>query len=136
MYFYPEIDLSVTASGDLTIAENKDLQMAGAAGVLKQDIRFRLKTEIGDFIPHPDLGAGLEEIIGEPNTRETARIGESKIIQALTYDNRIRGGDLLVKGVPISLYNVSFYVFVRNGVEMVNVTPDLYIDLSRGVVSY
>jgi len=136
MITYDELDIQVSASGDLTIAANGDLAMAAASGVLKQDITFRLKTDFNDFTPHPDIGADLSSLIGEQNTRATAQRGEEKIVSCLTRDGRIAGTDLIVKGVPISLYSQVYYVFVRDGISVLNVTPDMSFDLNQGILAY
>lgn len=136
MYIYSDIDLKVTPSGDISIGANKDLELAYPSGVLKQDITFRIRTEFNDFTPHPDIGAALEEIIGEPNNRETCSRGEFKIRHSLTSDARIRPNDLIVKGVPISMNNIVYYLFVKDGATVTNVTPNLALDLNTGITAY
>lgn len=136
MITYSEVDIKVSPSGDISVAPNGDLDMADASGTLKQDIVFRVKTDFGDFEPHPDIGADLVEIIGEPNTRETCMIGEGKIVNCLVRDGRVLNSDLVVKGVPISRDSLVYYIFVKNGTTTLNVTPDMEFDLSRGIISY
>lgn len=132
MSIYTETDIMVTASGDLALDSTADFPLIVGSGVLHQDIAFRLRTDHGDFTPHPDVGADLMELIGEPNTRETVKFGESKITNSLTHDTRIRSIDLYVRGVPISTEKVVYYVFVNNGVEQLNVTPDVVFDMMEG----
>jgi len=136
MITYSEIDIKVSASGDLVIAPNGDLDMASPSGVLKQDIAFRLRTDYDDFTPHPDIGADLSSLIGEQNTRETSQKGEQKIVRSLTSDGRIFGSDLMVKGVPINLSSIVYYVFIKDGVTTMNVTPDVLLDINKGILSY
>ena len=136
MIIYSEVDIKVSPSGDMTIGASKDFELANPSGVLKQDIAFRLRTDYNDFTPHPDIGADLNSLIGEPNTRETASNGELRIINSLTKDGRVAASDLLVKAVPISLYNLVYYVFVRDGKAVLNMTPDFSVDLNRGIISY
>lgn len=133
MGIYNDIDLQVTPSGDITLDVNKDLQVTTGSGVLKQDIAFRVRTAYDDFGPHPDMGADIQELIGEPNTRDIARQGESKIIHSLTNDGMIRNIDLYVKSVPIALEKIVYYVFVNNGTVQINVTPDIIFDMMNGI---
>jgi len=135
MGFYNEIDIRVTPSGDLSIGSNADLELIVGSGVLKQDITFRLRTDSNSFAPHPDIGADLVELIGEPNTREVVKLGELKIIHALTFDGRVRNMDLYTRGVPIALEKVVYYVFVNDGVEQLNVTPDVIFDMMNGLTN-
>lgn len=136
MITYSEIDIKVSPSGDLTVAANGDFDLADPSGVLKQDISFRLRTDFNDFGPHPDIGADLSSLVGEQNTRITAQRGEEKIVYSLTKDGRVAGIDLMVKAVPISLYSLVYYVFVRDGMAVLNVTPDMTFDLNSGILSY
>ena len=136
MITYSEVDIFVDASGDIAVAANGDLQMAVPSGVLLQDVAFRLRTDQGDFRPHPDLGANLDTLIGEPNTKTTSGTGEQFIINSLTSDNRVAPGDLMVKGVPISLSSIMYYVFIRDGMTTFNVTPNVLVDLNTGLTSF
>jgi hypothetical protein len=136
MITYTERDIKVSASGDLTIAPNGDLSLAEASGVLKQDIAFRIKTDFDDFTPHPEIGADLSSLIGEVNERATALIGEQKIIRSVTQDGRVARKDLVVKSMPINLDSVVYYVFIRDGMSVINVTPDMSFDINKGIISY
>ena len=136
MVTYTEKDIKVSASGDLTIASNGDLELAAASGVLKQDVAFRVKTDYDDFTPHPDIGADLSSLIGEVNSRATALVGEQKIIRSLTKDGRIGAKDLVVQSMPINLSSVVYYTFLRDGVSVLNVTPDMSFDMNKGIISY
>jgi hypothetical protein len=136
MITYSEVDIEVSASGDLVMHPNGDLRLAAPSGVLKQDIAFRLKTDNFDFTPHPDLGANLSSLIGEQNTRENTAKGEQMIVRSLTNDARVFPGDLMVKGVPVGLSTVAYYVFIRDGMSTLNVTPDMVLDMNKGILSY
>jgi hypothetical protein len=136
MITYSEVDIQVSASGDLVLAPNGDLRMAEPSGVLKQDVVFRVMTDYNDFTPHPDVGADLSALIGEQNTRKTAQSGEQKIARSLTKDGRIISSDLMVKAVPINLDSIVYYIFINDGVSVLNVTPDMAFDLNRGILAY
>jgi hypothetical protein len=132
---YNNVDIAVSPSGDMTIGANGDFVLTTGSGVLKQDVTFRMRTSPGEFDPHPELGSGLDEIIGEPNTRYTTKVGEAKIVRSLTYDGMVANSDLYVRGVPISNEAVSFYVFVNNGGGQLNVTPDVVFNMINGLVN-
>jgi hypothetical protein len=135
MGIYKNLDITVSASGDLTVGSNGDFLLTNPAGVLKQDIAFRLRTDPGEFVPHQALGAGLSELIGEPNSRENTRKGESKIIQSLTNDAMIGRIDLSVRGVPIALDRVVYYVFVNGTAGQMNVTPEVVFSITNGLTN-
>lgn len=135
MGFYNETDIKVSPSGDLSVGANGDFILIATSGVLKQDITFRLRTDYNDFEPHPEVGADLIELIGEPNTRDTSKQGEAKIVHSLTYDGRVRNMDLYVRAVPIAQDKIVFYTFVNDGTEQLNVTPDVVFDMMNGLTN-
>ena len=136
MITYSEVDIQQTSNGDMVIAPNGDLQLSAPSGCLKQDIAFRLRTDQYDFLPHPDLGANLDSLIGNPNNATTVGLGEQYIVNSLTSDGRVLSADLMVKGVPINLSSVVYYVFVRDGLTTINVTPNVQLDLGNGLLSF
>ena len=136
MITYSEVDIKVSPSGDLVLGANGDFQLTAPSGCLKQDIAFRVLTDQNDFAPHPNIGANLNSLIGEPNNKATCTMGERYIVNSLTSDGRVFGSDLMVKGVPISLSTVVYYIFVRDGMTTLNVTPDVMVNLSAGLVSF
>ena len=135
MGLYNEYDLAVSPSGDLMVSSTGDIAITYASGVLKQDINFRIRTNPGELTLHSEVGAGLDSLIGEPNTRETGKDGESKIINSLIYDGMVRNVDLYVRGVPISNESIMYYVFVNNGEGQWNLSPDATFNLIGGMVN-
>jgi len=135
MPIYNKIDISVSPSGDLVLDSNRDFLIANSRQVLKQDIAFRLRTDPGEFIPHLDLGAGLDDLVGEPNSRETSRSGETKITMALVGDGMVGNADLYVRGVPVSQEAIMFYVFVNNGEGQWNVSPEVLFTMNSGLTN-
>lgn len=75
-----------------------------------QAIAARLRTENPDWVLHDGIGADLSDLIGEPNTRETAELGKEKIIQSLTYEGSWREEELDVRAVPYSQESILFVV--------------------------
>jgi hypothetical protein len=130
---YTEIDLLVDASGDLVLDSSKNFEFANSRETLQQDIAFRAATEYNDFEPHPDVGADLQALLGEPNSRENAALGERKLFTSLTKDGRIIPQDLRVKAVPISMHQIAIYTFVNSSNEDVNVFTAAVLDYENGI---
>ena len=133
MGFYNETDIKVSPSGDLNVSSNGDLELTSASGVLKQDITFRVRTNYGEYAPHEGVGANLDSLIGEPNSMVITKKGTANIVHSLTQDGMVRATDLYVRGVPISLDNVVYYVFVNDEFGVLNVTPDLVANMTNGI---
>lgn len=63
--FHAGRDIGFT-SGDLPIADNGDIDMAGYSDSLLNAINFLLKTNKGEYKPDPDVGCDLGTLYGEP----------------------------------------------------------------------
>ena len=109
--------------GDFVVDETGDFSLTADYDSARQDITNRLRTQKGDWRSHPNLGADLELLEGEPNTRETGMKGTTQIYEALTYDNRFNLEDLHVRAVPTSIEEIQFFVLLdanENGTVVVN----------------
>ncbi len=135
MGIYTNIDILVTASGDLTVAPNGDLQMASPSGVLAQDITFRARTDWNDFEPHPKLGANLQSLIGQNNTRETGKEAERLLLSSLTIGGMISAVDLRVKAVPLSNERIALYSFVNAANYKSNIFDVAIFDYGNGIIN-
>jgi hypothetical protein len=100
--------------GDLIAGEPNeegfvDLALTNDYDSARQDMINRIRTQTGDWRSHPDLGADLELLEGEPNTRETGYKGAEQILRSLTYDGRFNAEDLLIRPVPTSIHSIDYY---------------------------
>ena len=89
-----------------------DIALSYGVDTLKQNIYARVKTQAPDWFLHPNLGGNLEDLIGEPNTRDTAQKGIKLIHDALTYGDFLTDGEFNVKAVPINKEEVVFFIVV------------------------
>lgn len=132
---YTEVDILIDASGDLVLDSSKNFKFATSRETLQQDIMFRARTEYDDFEPHPEVGADLQALLGEPNSRENAVLGEKKLFTSLTKDGRIIPQDLRVKAVPINMNTIVMYTFVNSSNEDVNVFTAAVLDYESGILN-
>ena len=132
---YDEIDILVDASGDLVLDSGKNFKFATPRETLQQDIAFRALTEFDDFEPHPDVGADLQALLGEPNSREAAESAEKKLFTSLTKDGRIIQQDLRVKAVPIGMNTIAIYTFVNSSNEDINAFTAAVLDYENGILN-
>ncbi|MEB2276893.1 hypothetical protein LAV82_23015 [Bacillus sp. ILBB4] len=121
-------DLNNNVDGDFIADETGDFAMTSEAESARQDINNRVRTQKTDWRSHPNIGADLELLEGEPNTRETGQRGQSQIYETLTYDNRFDIADLEVRAVPTSIEQIDFYTMLntdRNGTIVLTQPLDL-----------
>ena len=106
------IDLFFNNAGDITIDGDKDIASTEHDVLLsfKQEIRNRVKSDFRDWAVHPWLGAGLTEIVGEPNSKETAEIGKEKILNSLTTGAFIAAQDVNITYMPVSKDAIAYRI--------------------------
>jgi hypothetical protein len=113
---YNEKDIrfySEESEGDFIVDETGDFAMTSECESARQDMANRIRTQKTDWRSHPNIGADIELLEGEPNTRETGIKGESQIYQALTYDNRFDLMDMEVRAVPTSIEEMEFFAVLN-----------------------
>jgi len=86
---------------------------------LKQSVRDICKTTNQDWGTYPNVGANLEEQVGDSMTMVTAEALRQKIIDALTRDGLVQSPHLLVKYFIADEKTLLFAVEVLTGVRMV-----------------
>lgn len=122
-------DIGITKDGDLILGmpvTDKDGNVVYENGKelldfsLKQDfeetkqmIYSRLKTEKWDWYIYPLIGTALSDLVGQPNTKETAEVGIDNIIKALTYDGLFNALQVEVKAVPVNIDEIVFMVKIQ-----------------------
>jgi phage baseplate assembly protein W len=79
------VDIKLTEDGELVLTGNGDLALTYGDEQVAQEALFRIKTTKGDWVLSPQIGASLEEFIGQPNTDITRAAIEQRVIEALTY---------------------------------------------------
>lgn len=120
-----------TEPGDGELIRDIPLQVSYMSD--KQVILNRLKTDNPDWLIHPEIGADLVELVGEPNTRETALKGVELIRNSLCNDGFLDWDDVEVKPVPISPSEILFYLKITFRSEVM-VLPILY-DIEHGLMT-
>lgn len=128
MALYESIDLKFNDFGDFEIDERGDFVDTGNDLMLsiKQEIRDRVKSEEGDWIDAPGIGANLDRFIGSPNIRETARNMDEAIRLALIIDNLIIDGTIEIRTIPVGINQTSTRISIATsgGTEIVQFAYD------------
>lgn len=109
------IDLFFNNAGDITIDGDKDIASTEHDIILsfKQEVRNRVKSDFADWVMHPWLGSGLTEMVGEPNSRETAEIAKEKILNSLTTGAFVAAEDVNITYMPISKDSILYIIKVN-----------------------
>lgn len=109
-----KMDLKLTEDGDLVI-EERDLATVIKQDFISQSARTRIKVSDPEWYDHQmeSIGANLEDLIGMPNSPETAELGVERIGEALTRGGLLDSEDIYIRPVPVSRYYIVFYTFIR-----------------------
>ena len=122
-------DLLFGTFGDLSIGPNGDLEDTESIHELVsfiQEVKNRITSELYDWAMHPHIGAGLADLQGEPNSVETAKEGEIKIIAALTKDGFIQSSLIKIRYTPVNTSTIFFNVII----SLPDLSEDESINLS------
>lgn len=112
-------DLWQQWGSDLTIGATGDLQIANGTELGQQRVLRRLLTNPGDYIWHPNYGAGLAQFIGAPaNPLQIQAVIRSQIFK-----------ESAVARTPEPLIDVELSPGEANGSIYVSIR---YVDASNG----
>jgi hypothetical protein len=93
-------DLSHTIGGDLSFSANGDLLTADSLPLSQQRVLRRLITNLNDYIWHPDYGAGLPGMVGQPINAATVK----NIVQSQMFleDTVVQNPPPVINVTPVS----------------------------------
>lgn len=114
--------------------EVRDLALSRGNQTEKHLIMNRLRTDAPDWFHHVKMGGNLSDLIGEPNTRETAELGKANIIEALTYRELFHPTEIHVRPVPIGPEEILFVITISR-MRQESYRLPLVFNLSHGVIS-
>lgn len=139
---YDAIDLEFSYNGDYTVGIDGDLGDTALDQIqsLVQEVRSVVASAIGDWQEHPQRAASLDDFVGEPNTRQTAKEIEKRIRDSLVVNEVVEDRDLQIRVVPIGPHqlfialNIDALATDNNSIETNGVQTTLIFDwLERGV---
>jgi hypothetical protein len=126
-------DLWLTEEGE-PVLENGDFAISLGTDSLLQNILYRLKTVISDWVLCPECGASLEQLIGEPNSQETADRMEEQVLYALTHDGFLFSDELEIITLPVDKNTILLTVFVT--FEGKQTSLAFTLDLKEGLIAF
>jgi hypothetical protein len=122
-------DIAINDDGDLVFAvpyvkdgkvqknaygrDIRDFALKREMNETRQMVYARLMTEKSDWYVYPSIGTVLTDLIGMPNSKETAQMGINTIMQALTYDNLFVPSQIDIKAVPVNPEEIVFLVRIQ-----------------------
>jgi len=112
---YDRTDLAWTSRGDVVIGHNGDLMDTydDPLRSLHQEVRTRVMSAVGDWRIYPELGASIEDYVGEPNTKITAEAVKTRVTAAITRNGLVSNSDLKVQYVPIDIDKLMLRISIR-----------------------
>jgi len=105
-------DLALTRDGDLLLDDSGNLALAEGPAFVVQSAYNRIKSVTVDWF-YDNVGADLVDFLGYPNTRDTGRQIEERLVKVLTGDGLVDRDSLFVKVVPVSKTTLSAFVFLK-----------------------
>lgn len=111
---YDKVDLQWSWNGDYSPGQDHDFADTSSDKIqsLVQEIQTVVQSSLADWEEHPGLGAGLDDFIGEANTRQTAESLKTRVRDSLILFNIVRDTDLDVKVLPVGPHTVLILIRV------------------------
>jgi hypothetical protein len=131
LYLHNDGTIDTNQAGDGR--EIRDLDVSSDLDAEKQIIFNRLRTDAPDWYAYPALGGNLTDLIGEPNTRDTASRGAAYIQAALTFNSLYDSSQVNVRPVPISQNEILFMIEISRAASGVFRLP-LTFNLVTGLM--
>lgn len=112
---YDKIDLRFSWNGDYSIGPDGDVADTSQDQIVAvvEQVQTILSSSARDWEEYPSLGVGLDDFVGEPNTKEVARRLELKVKDVLIISNTVRANDLDVKVIPVGIHSVLIIVKIQ-----------------------
>lgn len=110
---YDSVDLDFTYDGDLILGFDGDLQDTSRDLLLsiQNEIQSIAKSALTDWREDPNIGADLDDFVGEPNNRATAEDMQARMESALSIVVNV--SDLSVRITPVHIHRVLVMVSLQ-----------------------
>jgi len=107
-------DLYWTLDGDVALGLDGDLKDTSfdVFRSLWQEMRTRCQSSFKDWALHPEIGANLEELLGEMNNKRTAEEGRTRIMSALTLGGFLPRESIRIRYLPVSRHKLFYDITV------------------------
>lgn len=112
---FTDIDLWLTEQGDLDVDSSGDLETTedSFGRAVLQEIRNRLRSNLGDWKLHESLGSNLQRFIGAPLNADTLGLIVAQIEQALSFDGFLRIGEFQIVTLQMTREIAIFRIIVQ-----------------------
>jgi hypothetical protein len=107
-------DFEFSVDGDFVIGEDGDISTTDPkrSTSFVQELRTRARSSVQDWEMHPNLGASLFDLIGEPNDKTIAEEGAARIKAALVRDGFIDSSLVRVRYMPVDQNSILYNILV------------------------
>ena len=131
-------DIALTVDGDLVLDDTGDFATINGVAVLQQEVLFRLRTTLGDYLYQMQCGTELSSLIGKPNSQETANKGEETIRRSLTHDGLLDDSTLEIISFPLNNSTISYVLLIDASsygfTEQDVISLEFSVDLEQGLL--
>jgi hypothetical protein len=130
---YDLIDVVYNWRGDYEVSSDGDFEDTAADQIqsLIQEIQTICNSGVNDWEEHPNYAATLDDFVGEPNNRDTARRIVDRIRTTAIGNNIVRADDISVSVVPID----RFKVFIIIGINAASTPNNSVLSDGRATIS-
>jgi hypothetical protein len=130
---YYTSDIKLNNLGDFELDSNGDLVTVTGEDLIQQMATICLKTTNPDWF-NDAIAADLEDLIGKPNSRDTAELGKSKIKNALISTGFFEAKDIWVEAKVYDEATIIFFLFINSPFSAAPIVYQITLDLGSGTL--
>ena len=109
-----ETDICLSYAGGGIITDDGDLKLTRDLDALSREVSRIVRTINPAWEIYPNIGAGIEEFVGEPNTRGTALEITKRLNYILNQNQIAYPGRLFARVVPSGDESLLIFIFLKD----------------------
>lgn len=121
-----EKDICLSYAGGGIITDDGDLKLSQDLDALSREISRIVRTVNPAWKIYPNIGAGIEEFVGEPNTRGTALEITKRLNYALNQNQIAYPGRLFARVVPSGDETLLIFIFLKDSAGSVLIDKEVF----------
>lgn len=112
--YYDSTDAAWSWNGDFLLGDQGDIKdtMYDTLQSIVDQVSIICSSSFGDWALYPSRGAGIDDFIGESNTRITADSLHDRIRISLVSMGLVSEDDLRINVIPISIHKMMIVIYI------------------------
>ena len=128
-------DICLSYDGSAMLTDDGDLKLTSDLDALAREISRIVKTVNPAWKIYPNIGAGLEEFIGDANTKEIAIEMTKRLNYVLNKNQIAYPGRLFARIVPASDESLIIFIFLKEAKGNILLNKEIF-NFKDGIIGH